>query len=239
MHPKIEVMDIHDKKQRQRMLYLYSGITAGIILLEIIFRDQIYSASAQFAIFLQQNFPQTGFVWFFKFWSFFGTPSLLVPLLLILFASEAKKFLTMKLAIYLCFVGYTISVIKAIYRNPRPYWVYPFNPDLPNYVAPGIKPMEHYAEYGNPSGHAFLVTAFYGYLYYVFLYKRAVGYSGIARDERALSISKGESPMIDMSPGVRKQINDNEEQIEEEPRNADLDLEIQLPEQCNTIFLFV
>ena len=66
MHPKVEVMDIHDKKQRQRMLYLYSGLTAGIILIEIIFRDQIYSASAQFAIYMQQNFPHQGFVWFFN-----------------------------------------------------------------------------------------------------------------------------------------------------------------------------
>ena len=168
--------------------------------------------------------------------SFFGTPSLLVPLLLILYASDAKKFLTLKLTIYLCFVGYTISVIKAIYRNPRPYWVYPYNSDLPNYVAPGIKPMEHYAEYGNPSGHAFLVTAFYGYLYYVFLYKRAVGYSGIARDERSLSLSKNSAPMVEISPANRNQATEDEPEIEVEepgtPQNDQLDLEIQLPEQC-------
>jgi len=232
MSSKIEVMDIHDKKQRQRMLLIYSGLTAAIILLEISFRDQIYSTSAEFAMYLQQNFPQTPVVWFFKFMSFFGTPSLLVPLLLILFASEAKKFLTMKVTIYLCFVGYTISVIKSIYRNPRPYWIYPSNPSLPGYVAPGIIPMEHYAEYGNPSGHAFLVTAFYGYLYYVFLYKRAVGYSGIARDERSLSLSSG-SPMVEIPNGARKQATEDEEEQIQEPAQTggELELEIQLPEQ--------
>ena len=37
-------------------------------------------------------------------------------------------------------------------------------PDLPNYQAPGIKPLESFAEYGNPSGHVFFAIGFYGYL---------------------------------------------------------------------------
>jgi len=47
---------------------------------------------------------------------------------------------------------YIISLLKSIYHCPRPYW-----------VNRNIEPLEDYAEYGNPSGHASLGWIFITY----------------------------------------------------------------------------
>jgi len=224
----IDMMSIQDQEKRKQMLQVYSIMILIIMFLEIFFREFLFDLSGAFIIYLQETFPGKGFQWFFLFISGFGTPRLLVPLLLILFASEAKKFLTMKLTIYLCFVGYMVSVLKLTYKNPRPYWVWPNDPTLPNYVAPGIVPLESYAEYGNPSGHAFLVTSFYGYLYYVFLYKKAKDTPGIGHEERSLSLSHRLKPIVLKEQGSESDAQNNGSS----ETSKDVNLNIQISEQC-------
>ena len=222
----ISVHDIHDKKQRRNLLLVFSGFTLTIMLIEIFFRPQLFAFSGTLIIYLQQSFPSTGAQWFFKLISVLGTPSLLVPLFLITVASEAKKFLSIKMTIYICCVGYFVSILKSIYANPRPYWIYPNREDLPNYTSPGIIPFEKYAEYGNPSGHSFLVTSFYGYLYYVFLYKKPKNKPGIGAEEVSLSMTHG-------SPGVN-QIELSEDNYTKDPDNSDkIPIHLKLPHQCN------
>jgi len=123
-----------------------------------------------------------------------------------------------------------VSILKSIYKNPRPYWIWPTDPAFSNYVAPGIIPFESYAEYGNPSGHAFLVTAFYGYLYYVFLYKKAQDFPGIGHEERTMSLSHQLKPM-----------NFTEQEQGIESKDAEIQKDIKLnfepAEQCNDFFI--
>ena len=205
------------------------------MILEIIFRDYLfYDLSRDIITSLQATFSDKAFPYFFRFMSFFGTPSLLIPLFLIIFAAEIKKFLAIKLTLYICFVGYVVSITKAIYGSPRPYWVYPNDPSLPNYSEPGIIPYEHYAEYGHPSGHSFLVTSFYGYLYYVFLYKIPKKTPGIGAEENALSSQhQHRRSSFEGFPKEETELQETQKIIPERHHHSHMALEIKLPEQRN------
>lgn len=232
----MDVMAIQSKSERQKMLLRYTSITLIVIILEIIFRDYLFlTLSRDIITSLQSTFSDKAFPYFFRFISFFGTPSLLVPLFLIIFAAEIKKYLAIKLTLYICFVGYVVSILKSIYSCPRPYWVFPSDPSLPNYSAPGIIPYESYAEFGHPSGHSFLVTSFYGYLYYVFLYKIAKKTPGIGAEEEALSSQPHHRSLFTGFPRDETELQETQK-INPEGHHSHHALEIKLPEQRNIFF---
>jgi membrane-associated phospholipid phosphatase len=148
-------------------LIISTTIIIAILLLEIFFRDDLFSASLSFIVTLQTNLPSfTRYI--FNIASGLGDPDIILPVYLLILALQVNKYFLVKLGLYICFIGYFLSVIKTVYGNPRPYWIRPYIPGLPGYVPVGIQPYEKYAEYGNPSGHSMFVVALYGYLFYIF-----------------------------------------------------------------------
>lgn len=149
-------------------LIISTALIIVILLLEIFFRDDLFSASLNFIVTLQTNMP-TFTRYIFHIAAGLADPDVILPVYLLILSLQVNKFFLIKLGLYICFIGYFLSVIKTVYGNPRPYWIRPYIDTLPGYLPPvGIQPYEKYAEYGNPSGHSFFVVALYGYLFYIF-----------------------------------------------------------------------
>jgi membrane-associated phospholipid phosphatase len=145
------------------LLLIFLGVN------EAYFRDTIFNFSVDFIQTLQTELDTAVFRYPFQIISAFANPIFIIVVFVILFILPTDKVLLVKLSMYVIFMGYILAIIKTLYGDPRPYWVSPDDSDLPNYSAPGIKPLETYAEYGNPSGHLFFTMAFYGYLYYLYI----------------------------------------------------------------------
>jgi len=89
----------------------------------------------------------------------------------------------LKLLNFLFFVGmatFLISVLKSMYRDPRPYMV---NEE--------ITPLESYAEYGNPSGHTSIGYIIMSYIFEEFFYKRKLYIESLKNEPKRERIIKG------------------------------------------------
>ena len=89
----------------------------------------------------------------------------------------------LKLLNFLFFVGmatFLISVLKSMYRDPRPYMV---NEE--------ITPLESYAEYGNPSGHTSIGYIIMSYIFEEFFYKRKLYIESPKNEPKRERIIKG------------------------------------------------
>jgi len=81
-----------------------------------------------------------------------------------------------------------------VYAQPRPY-----------FVDPNITPYETYAEYGNPSGHAFVCVFGYGYIFYCYnQYKmRIAEMEGMEKFEKEKGNDKGkDSEVFEIMPAT-------------------------------------
>src|SRR5688572_25116556 len=106
-----------------------SGLTLSIFVLEIIFRDVLFTASLGVIVFLQAELPSfTNII--FHIAAGFGDPYVIVLAYFLILSFPLNKFFLVKLGIYLSFIAYLLSILKALYENPRPYWVKPFEPGL-------------------------------------------------------------------------------------------------------------
>ncbi len=152
---------------RNKSFIISSSLVLTILIIEIIFRDDFIAASLDVIVALQTKLPDFS-KYIFHAAAGLADPDIILGIYLLVLAMQINKFFLVKLGLYIAFIGYFLSVTKTIYGNPRPYWLRPYIEGLPGYEAPGIHPFEKYAEYGNPSGHAFFSVAFYGYLFYIF-----------------------------------------------------------------------
>lgn len=147
-------------------LFIAIVLVISALILEQIFRDDLFNASLKYIVTLQTKLPAfTKYI--FHIASGCADPDIILPVFLFVMALQVNKFFLVKLGLYISFIGYFLSVIKTIYGNPRPYWLRPYEDQDGNSISNGIKPFEKYAEYGNPSGHAFFSVALYGYLFYL------------------------------------------------------------------------
>jgi len=153
---------------KNKGLLISSVFILTILILEVIFRDTLVDFSIEIIIHLQTKLPNF-MRYIFHTVAGLADPDIILPVYLLSLSLQVNKFFLVKVGIYISSIGYFLSVVKTIYANPRPYWIRPYMEDLPGYIPPGIQPFEKYAEYGNPSGHAFFSIAFYGYLFYVFI----------------------------------------------------------------------
>jgi len=152
---------------RNKSIIISSSLVLSIMIIEIIFRDDFIAASLDVIVSMQTKLPSFS-KYIFHAAAGLADPDIILGIYLLVLALQINKYFLVKLGLYIAFIGYFLSVTKTIYGNPRPYWLRPYIEGLPGYEAPGIRPFEKYAEYGNPSGHAFFSVAFYGYLFYIF-----------------------------------------------------------------------
>lgn len=136
---------------------------------EAYFRNALMDWSIDFIQDVQTAMNTNVFRYPFQIISGLANPTFIIVVFIIMFILPTDKVLLTKLAMYVIAIGYVLSIIKTLFGNPRPYWLSPDDPSLPNYVAPGVIPLETYAEFGNPSGHLFFTMAFYGYIYYLYI----------------------------------------------------------------------
>lgn len=159
------------KDTRDKQLTLSTILVIFLAFNEYHFREEMFTHSLDFVQAAQAALNPDYFKYVFSLISSVSNPTVIIIVVIGLFILPTNKIFLTKLVIYIVSMAYTLSVIKSIYGNPRPYWVRPTMPGLPNYVAPGIIPLETYAEYGNPSAHLFFAMGLYGYLYNMYIAK--------------------------------------------------------------------
>ena len=86
-------------------------------------------------------------------------PELVVVVIIIALILAKFKLTVFNFFFYSSFMTYFMMILKASFREARPYFV---NTD--------IKPLQKYAEYGNPSGHVLLGYVVVSYLFDEFVY---------------------------------------------------------------------
>mmetsp|Transcript_35023 Transcript_35023/g.31560 ORF Transcript_35023/g.31560 Transcript_35023/m.31560 type:complete len:162 (+) Transcript_35023:30-515(+) len=149
-------MGVQSEESKRRSLILTTCLVIFFLVNEIIFRDIMFSSSLTFIENLQETCNSDGC--FYEFmakyvFSIAGDPAVIGPLFLIFLLADINKFFIVKFALYALTMVYILSILKALYGDPRPYW-----------VDQKIIPYETYAEYGNPSGHALISMGLYAYL---------------------------------------------------------------------------
>lgn len=87
-------------------------------------------------------------------------PELIAVVLIISSIIVKNKLRSINFIFFAIIATYIIALLKSIYHCPRPYW-----------VNRNIIPLEKYAEYGNPSGHASMGWIFITYFMEVIFYR--------------------------------------------------------------------
>lgn len=149
-------------------LVIISVLIMLIVILDVFFREELFVNSLDMIVYLQVELPSFAKIVFLVVTAL-GDPNVILPIYFIVLACQINKYFLVKLGIFICFIAYFLSLIKLIYQSPRPYWIRPYIEGLPGHVPNGIRPMQRYAEFGNPSGHVFFVVSFFGYLFYLFV----------------------------------------------------------------------
>jgi len=86
-------------------------------------------------------------------------PNAIVGILIVALFVAYYKYEVFLFLQYAAFSTYLLMSCKSLWHQPRPY--------MDNIA---IKPLEKYAEYGNPSGHVWLGYVWITYLFETFLY---------------------------------------------------------------------
>ncbi|KAL4494585.1 hypothetical protein ABPG72_004487 [Tetrahymena utriculariae] len=124
-------------------------------ILNILFQNTIFNTSLDVQQSIQKNMKSEFLKFFMNIISNFVNPTIVVGLLILIFAFSRKKFEILNFLLYFAFVSYVCSIMKTLFASPRPYW-----------VGNKVNQWEWvcYQEYGNPSGHSLLGPIFYEFI---------------------------------------------------------------------------
>ncbi|EAS03698.1 PAP2 superfamily protein (macronuclear) [Tetrahymena thermophila SB210] len=124
-------------------------------ILNILFQNTIFNTSLDVQQSIQKNMDVEFLKFLMNIISNFVNPTIVIGLLILIFAFSRKKFEILNFLLYFAFVSYICSIMKTLFASPRPYWV-------------GNKVSQWewvcYQEYGNPSGHSLLGPIFYEFI---------------------------------------------------------------------------
>ena len=150
----------------KKKIIMIIGLIVYLIIIfvtEIFYRKPLFDRSVVY----EESIKQSGFLhYFYFFWSYIFIYSMLViGVLIVLLFYPYNIFLTLATIIVTLF--FIMCFLKSVYVNSRPYWEI-YNEKINN-LDFSTKPTECDGEFGNPSGHSLLATAFLN-LWYLFIY---------------------------------------------------------------------
>ena len=135
-------------------LFLIHVLFLTCIVLDIYFKDELFTDSLSYTISIQKNSNKTLDI-IFLFFCNLVNPVTVSLLSIIYYSFSKKKIQALVFLIAQILISYMNSLIKMAYHDPRPYW-----------VNSQIVAKECYLEYGNPSGHSLMATFIIGTLWY-------------------------------------------------------------------------
>jgi membrane-associated phospholipid phosphatase len=130
------------------------------VIAEAFYRETIRNGiSVDFMMYLQRN-RKTVLDYVFLVFANLVHPYLIASSYILALIVGRDKWKVLNFISYSSIVTYILSLLKTIYGDPRPY----FDHDE-------IKPLESYAEYGNPSGHSLFGYFFVAYVFEKWIFR--------------------------------------------------------------------
>jgi membrane-associated phospholipid phosphatase len=157
------------------------------LMLNSFFETSLFNWSLPFIVGMQEEEGGTWIHDFFQGGAQLGNPLVVAGALAVYLVLSPDKFNGFKLVFFISCASYIMSIMKAIYQAPRPY-----------FIDPKILPLQTYAEYGNPSGHAFMCVFGYGYVFYCYhIYRSRQKVIQQAAQQHLLSFNRSLSDAMD------------------------------------------
>ena len=144
------------KKSTKQSIVLSTLLYIFYYTFNTFYQNSIFQWSLGFIVDIQSK--DSNFLkYYFMILAELGNPYIVIGALTIYIALARDKFTAFKVTFYISVIVYIMSIMKAIIAQPRPY-----------FVDSEVIPYQSYAEYGNPSGHAFICVFGYGYIFYCY-----------------------------------------------------------------------
>lgn len=130
---------------------------AAVISSEPFYRESLFNFSLEYIEFIQGDHPKENFMLkIAKFISYLGSSVTMIPIIVLVY-NWANVYKTFVLSMSYFLSTLLVSLMKMIYRSPRPY-----------FVSEKILSLGCEGGWGNPSGHALCSTVFYLTLWEIF-----------------------------------------------------------------------